>query len=945
MEGWLSVATPVSLGTAIVRAGPGRSDGVWIATIRQIRKYTKPEPDVTLERPEGFRGDKLQLLEDFQGNLWAGGAVSGLKVWMHGKTHSSASRTGGSIEARILTLFEDRERNVLVGTAGGGLARFKPRPFQVHLARLGGLVGALVNAVCEESPGTMLVGTEGTGLHRVRNNGGVERVVTKEGIPSAQHRVTSLLKLRDGGVLMAVGSLGVFRLEGEHAVKLETGIDGRALVRAMFEDKSGRIWIGHAEGITLGENGRFRSFPEGGNAPLKHVKCFAQDQAGTVWVVGVGGLMRVNGGSLERLELVDAPDAANLLCVFADNDGTLWVAAENRGLIRIRNSRQTLFGTGNGLPVLSIGTMLSEDSFLWLAGEKGIVRMEKPSFERVVSGKTPRLDLQLFNRADGLPSDATRRGYQDCAIRDSEGRLWFATHKGVTSLNPAGTRHISIRCTTPSLGRPEYSRFQYRLDGVDDRWVDAEGDRVVRLYDLQPGEYRFRVRAFGTDGRIIEPYTTLALEVLPLYWQTRWFRAGIVLGLMTLAGWWVWRAQQVRIVRRDVMLTQQEDHSKLERQLQHVHKMESVGRLASGIAHDFNNLLTVIPGNTQLLRLKATNDADQIESLDALDAASMRARDLVNQILAYSRQQASKLTAVDLAPSIRETCKLIRSGIPSTVALQTELPDSLPPVLADVPQIQRIIMNLCTNSAQAVPSVGGRIHVRVLEERVKGTDRSNPAVPPGHYVVLSVQDNGHGMDAPTRQKVFDPFFTTKEVGKGTGLGLSVVHGIVETHGGIITLRSQPGEGAIFEVYLPVTEHRAVAASNDQPELKEGLREVVLLVDDEPAVLNIGTRILERLGYTVESELNPVEAVKRFETSPTKYQLVITDFAMPQMDGAELARQLWKVRPGIPIILCTGYGGSITPDAARQMGFNRMISKPFEIPTLSEAVSATLKNSR
>jgi len=276
------------------------------------------------------------------------------------------------------------------------------------------------------------------------------------------------------------------------------------------------------------------------------------------------------------------------------------------------------------------------------------------------------------------------------------------------------------------------------------------------------------------------------------------------------------------------------------------------------------------------------------------------------------------------------------------IEVRAELPAALPPVLADATQIQRIIMNLGTNAAQAVGAAQGRILIRAGESSAG----LPPSMTPVRCVRLTVEDNGRGMDNETLRHIFDPFFTTKEVGQGTGLGLSVVHGIVETHGGAITVQSRRDAGTTFQIHFPITAETTAPVlpeANEPP--PAGAGEKVLIVDDEAVVLKVTRAMLTRLGYTVDACTDSAETLAAFMAAPQSYRLLITDFAMPRMDGVELARRIWKEQPGFPIILYSGYGGRLTPEEAIRMGFVRLRPKPFQLNQLAEAVQHALDHSK
>jgi CheY-like chemotaxis protein len=294
-----------------------------------------------------------------------------------------------------------------------------------------------------------------------------------------------------------------------------------------------------------------------------------------------------------------------------------------------------------------------------------------------------------------------------------------------------------------------------------------------------------------------------------------------------------------------------------------------------------------------------------------------------------------------LAPVIQEALKLVRIAVPGSVELRCEAATDRM-VLANEGQIHQIVLNLCTNAAQAMGERGGVIRLALTEETIsEAAARGRPPLRRGDYLKLEVRDNGNGMDAATLERIYEPFFTTKPVGQGTGLGLAVVHGIVQAHDGAIFVESTPGLGTAFSIYLPAASERSGAVDGCNNGETPGDGEKVLFVDDEPSVARIGERLLERLGYTAVALTDPVAARDRLVNDPDGFDLVITDYLMPRMTGVDLAKAVWGVRPGLPVILAVGFGGQLDATKARALGFGGFIAKPFTLQALSGAISAAL----
>ena len=379
---------------------------------------------------------------------------------------------------------------------------------------------------------------------------------------------------------------------------------------------------------------------------------------------------------------------------------------------------------------------------------------------------------------------------------------------------------------------------------------------------------------------------------------------------------------------------------KLETQLKQAQKMEAIGTLAGGIAHDFNNILSSVIGYTELALDNEKRGSFQYNNLQEVLSAGNRAKDLVKQILTFSRQTDQKQKPIQVKPIVKEALRMLRASIPSTVEIEQYVQsDAL--VMGDTTQIHQILMNLCTNAAHAMEDNGGLLTVSLLDVEPDSDFISrHPDLKPGPYITLTVTDTGHGISSDVMEKIFDPFFTTKEKGKGTGLGLSVVHGIVRSHGGAIYVYSEPGKGSTFEVCLPVIENRFKPKERAERPIPTGT-ERILFIDDEPVIANLGKQTLESLGYDVVARNSSIEALELFKEKKDHFDLVITDMTMPHMTGEKLAEQLMQLRPDIPVILCTGFSFMIDEQKALNMGIRAFISKPMLKQEIAETIRQVL----
>lgn len=382
----------------------------------------------------------------------------------------------------------------------------------------------------------------------------------------------------------------------------------------------------------------------------------------------------------------------------------------------------------------------------------------------------------------------------------------------------------------------------------------------------------------------------------------------------------------------------EENRRALEAQLRQAQKMEAVGTLAGGIAHDFNNILTAIFGYVQLAELELQPDHPARAHLAGVLRGSERARDLIRQILTFSRRREQQRAIVRPEPIVREALRLLRASLPATIEFDLDLDVDAPAVLCDSTQLHQVIMNLGTNAAHAMRERGGRLTV-TLREMEPG-----PAVAHSHRqfsrrspVCLTVSDTGVGMDAATRDRMFEPFFTTKSTGTGTGLGLAVVHGIVQDHDGAIVCDSTPGAGTTFRIYLPTVDVEGLQAIEVPSDLPRGQGERVLVIDDEESVVTIAARMLNSLGYQPVTFIDSQAALESLLAAPGDFEVVLSDLTMSRVTGVDLAREALALRPDLPIVITTGFMNSRDVETARSLGVTRFLEKPFTLASVAECL--------
>lgn len=408
----------------------------------------------------------------------------------------------------------------------------------------------------------------------------------------------------------------------------------------------------------------------------------------------------------------------------------------------------------------------------------------------------------------------------------------------------------------------------------------------------------------------------------------------------------IWHGQPaVLVLLRDItqLKRAEEERKRLLAYLDQAHKMEALGTLAGGIAHDFNNLLCIILGFTELVMADLPGESPNANKLEKVMEACLRAKDVVKQILTFSRPDDVDLKAIKISPIIREALKFLRSSIPANIDIQLDIKAESDVVVADPVKINQVIINICNNACCAMKEQGGILEV-ILEE----VNLTETALIPGHqlkpglYVRLTIGDTGPGMELGVMQRIFEPYFTTKNVGEGTGMGLAVVHGIVKKHGGVVTVQSEPGKGSTFQVYFPVTEEEAIVGKDiTRPGFIPKGHERILFVDDEETVGDIVKHMLEHLGYRVAVKFNGLEALELFKSDPDQFDMVITDMIMPKMNGTELAKEILNIKPGFPVIICTGFSEKICEQELQSLNLESLLLKPLIRQEVAQIIRKTL----
>lgn len=470
-------------------------------------------------------------------------------------------------------------------------------------------------------------------------------------------------------------------------------------------------------------------------------------------------------------------------------------------------------------------------------------------------------------------------------------------------------------------------------------WGDVKGKKCWQaLQENQDGPCAFctnaRLLAANSDVPVIREFQNSA--------NNQWYE-----GRAQIIRWIDGRMVRMEIASDITHRKREEQERKtIEEKLRHSHKLEAIGTIAGGIAHDFNNILGIIIGNAELALDDVPDWNPARTNLKEIKTAGMRAREVVRQLLNFSRKSEESKKIINIREILVETINLLRASIPTSIEIRTEFSGQRESILADPTQIHQVLINLCTNAAHAMEDRGGVLSVVMSEiELDELTISQYQEINPGRYVQLNISDTGCGIDPAIKDKIFDPYFTTKDIGKGTGMGLAVVLGIIKNHNGAITVYSEPGRGTTFRVLLPLAENEGKTTPHVPEYLPEGA-ETILFVDDEAAIADMGSEILRRLGYHVYTETNPLKALEFLKANPSTVDLVITDMTMPQLTGDLLAKEVLNVNPELSIILCTGFSSKIDNEKAIEMGISRYIEKPlnkFELATVVKDVLAQHKH--
>lgn len=974
---WLAVAR-------IQRILRARDGAMWLATGQGLARMTHTRSGgYTVARNYGVR-DGLRsvfvtsVLEQPDGVIWVGTLGGGMARLEPDGRFLSLGTAEGLADNNVSDVFTDHEGNVWAGTVDG-LTRVRAPTLQ-NWRGSGFWTTSIVWSARADADGSVWVGTGGDGAVRIAADGSTQTYSTPEGLPSE----VVLTNFRSRSGTLWVGTKrGLARLVGDRFVDQTARLGLPPIgVRTIFEDKAGRFFVGTDTALMMRGPRGLTAVRRGAGVQAGRIYDVVQDSQGVIWVVGAQ-LSRLEGDSLRFFRSATGDSVSQAMTVHADTAG-LWCGQFLEGLSLIRGDSIFRFPPATtGLFDQVLNIVDDGRGMLWLMSGKGLQRVRKTDLLAYIADPSRSPPARLFTRDDGLRSHDFAKSGSASGSRDAAGRLWLPSTAGLVMLNPAdipigasvpqvfierviadgvplapspvlrlprGTKRTRFEFTATLLASPSRVRLMYKLEGVDADWrtVNDSLERVADYETLPRGTFRFLVRALSADGVPSNAPAEVTIVSTPPYSSSPWFwvlLGGITLGVGTAAYRWRVGILHRQTARLQTLVDERTEalaaRERLEQQLLHAQKLESVGRLAGGVAHDLNNLLTAILGHAELALSEPDVPEHLRADLDEVRTVSMRAANLTRQLLAFARKQVVQPRVLRLGDLVEHTDVLVRRLLSENIVLHVEALEGDWAVRADPSQLEQVLLNLALNARDAMPQ-GGRLTIRT---RAVALDAAfvdaHPGFAVGDHVVLEVADTGVGMSPEVQSHLFEPFFTTKEPGKGTGLGLATAFGIVSQNGGHIVVATAEGEGSTFRVYFPRVEGSVAPPVIAAPPVAPHGSERVLLVEDEQAVRDTVERTLRTLGYSVVTARDGLEALQVLEAEQARIDLVLTDVRMPQMGGIALAEEVRRRWPTLRLVFMSGHSEALVSGAPMLAG-TMLLRKPFVAAELAVALRGALE---
>ena len=961
-----------------------RTDGWWFGTPDALYSYRGGR----LERFGAAAGippgGVTSILESRNGQLWVGTDGGGLARLVNGRFQRFASQDGLS-DDNVTFLLEDREGSLWVGTRHGGLNRFRQPIFTLYTPTEG-LSAKVIWSVYGDRQGALWIGTEAGGVDRLQHGRFTHYMAGKS--------VVATLQTKDG-VLWAAMREGLARLRagGDRWEPMTFGGTHPTLsVSALTEDRTGALWLGGSDGLFRwnGGGGALRDYTaQAGVAGVK-VRTIVEDRDGALWIGTHGrGLLRFQNERFTALTKQEGLSSDVVESLLADEQG-LWVGTE-AGLDLVRGGTVTAVPLKFDVLMTDLFQILKDDGgHLWLSSNQGLAQLSERDLLAAADGKRDSVVVHEMVSLDGRRRIEFNGTSQNAGWKSPppDGRLWFPSIKGLVVVDPAHLTsntvpppvhieqilvdghavavsdsvtvppsggNLELHYTANSLLVPERVKFRYRLEGYDRDWVEAGARRVAYYTRVPGGRYRFRVVAANNDGVWNESGAALPFRLGLHFYETWWFYVVVTLGAIAavLSGVRLRvrsienRAQHLAELvdeRTSELKREVADRIRAEEGLRQSQKMEAVGRLAGGIAHDLNNVLTAVMAHGDLALESLPPGSNVHEDLMQAQSAARRGAAMIRKLLGFSRKERLVLTPLHLEKLVADIVPSLQRMLPK-IDIAVSWEKDLQPVAADAGAVQHMLLNLANNGADAMPN-GGRLTIH-LESATP--DEKHMAAEewgaPGHYVVLSVSDDGHGMTPETLARVFEPYFTTKPADRGSGLGMAMVYGLMKQHLGYVLVNSTLGVGTEVRLYFPVSA-RAVEAPAPEALLpvRPHAKQTILVVEDQESVRSAATRGLKRFGYTVFDAADGEEGLKVWHEHADTIDLVVSDIVMPRMSGLALYEAVSKERAGVRFLLTSGFTGEEAlqhTDTTRALPF---LPKPWTLNELLLAVRGVLPRS-
>jgi signal transduction histidine kinase/CheY-like chemotaxis protein len=915
------------------------------------------------------------MLPDYRGGIYMG--IPNELFYFNYKDMSwqSLGVDNGLIASGINRIFIDYEKNIWM-PCNRGVSKISSRRFSAF-QQTHGLLEDEVSAVLEYEPGKFFLGhNSGFTLYDGKN---FKRIPFpgKDKTSGAFSRILDIQADSRGNIWLANSWQGLAKINPRSPHEINwfshvQGIHGQVMALWIDKNRKDNILVGTVEGVFERDFSHFKKMKTG-QFPIIRVRKIYKTPDQLLYIGSMSSGIYEYTPQKNQWKNYRFPgdhQANQIFSLKKDSQGRLLVGTM-AGLFFLKNAALEKFSC-NGFSVDRPVYFILEDpgNRLWFGTDNGVVRWD---------GKTWR----NYSAAQGLVGSETNRA---AAIVSSGGNIWIGTNLSVSVYNeqfdtnnvynpPPRIQFLSIELSdrfipgkTSEPVRLDYDentiafhfrgisfldeksiRFKHKLEGLEGEWSKETYpyNQMVRYFKVPPGTYRFHLKARNSQGVWSDAVISPKIVIMPPFYQTWWFFLLVVFTvgsiLYIIIRFFSQKRYAAILEERVEERTRQLEAA--QQQLVQAQKMEAIGTLAGGIAHDFNNILGAILGYTELVLEDASDGTLMQKNAQHILNATQRAAQLVRQILAFSRQSKQEQKPLILAEIVGEALKLFRSSLPATIEIRQKIKSGSSMILGNPTQIHQVMMNLCANAAHAMKDTRGILEV-ILDEVIleAGSSPGKRDLEPGTYLRLMVNDTGYGIHPDVMPRIFEPYFTTKKTGEGTGMGLAVIHGIVKNHNGDISVYSEPGNGTSFHLFFPKIEGELEPDSQLSDKVPTG-KERILLVDDEKELTDIGSQMLKRLGYEVKGVNDPVKALEAFRLEPAGFQLLISDLTMPTMTGLQLVKKIKKIKPDIPIIICSGYSASLTRKQANVMGINDFVMKPFIKSDLARVVRRVLDTKR